>query len=284
MTSAAFSAQTMAATCTHQKYMCGNAHPYTTATVFQSNYTGSKYACHEYCLDGCCYLFDPTYRVDLKSSVAIVAWVISLLYLLVGLAMSYAVSTSVDSYTVSLSVNGQPKNITKTKKYSLIGCILSTHVAISVSLVVSVLLFQLTNQQQVEERISWTFAPRAAKLTAISITSFLALATFVFLLFVCCSRGNEELVQRATKKLDNSTNAASALVALIAICLLPLVGGWDGISGIAFSDKDPDDQSYAQNRVRYASFVSQQNSMLGIVISFITKTLFGMLFQMLFRW
>lgn len=252
----------------YQNYTCGSNHFYTTAKVFQSNnYAVSPYACQEYCTDGCCYLFDYNARASLTSYYAIIGWIVLTILIAVGIiSFCFARKNAKECPNLNIDIPS--------------GYIISTYVAIGVSFVTAMILLQLTNQKNVQESISWTFPPRTLAIIAIIVSCILAAFTITVSFYISLSRDYKK-IQSIMRKIDNITNAATAVVALIAICLLPLIGGWDGFSGIAFLDKNPSNQFFAQNKVRYTHIIVQQTAILGIVISFLTKTLLGMLFQLI---
>ena len=296
-----------------QKYLCGVSHPYTTAQVFQSNNSSaSSYACQSYCQDGCCYLFNPHLKVNLYMYKAIIGWVLLGLSLICAIILcifsvinannanetclrDFQTAVAIANAPVNLHPNFNPNhvpdrnnqsipNITHINKINLIGCIFITYTTIGVSFVTSMLILELSDQQNVQNSLYWTFYPHTAAIIALTATCVLFLLVSMYVVSICCKHSEtnrlREKIHNVMGKLKNANNAASALVALIAICLLPLIGGWDGISGLAFSDKDPSVQSFEQNTVRYTHITSQQTALAGIVISFLTKTLIGMIFQL----
>ena len=82
-------------------------------------------------------------------------------------------------------------------------------------------------------------------------------------------------------KYDMSTGAAAAVAALLLVCYMPLIGGWDTRSGIAFTDVPPGQQGFFNNSVRYTSLVSASNSLLSITVGILlygqTNIIFGIL-------
>ena len=80
---------------------------------------------------------------------------------------------------------------------------------------------------------------------------------------------------------DISTGAAGSIAVLVLICIMPIIGGYDGTSGIAFTDVSPDLQSLATNQARYTSLVSASNSIFSIAVGILlyaqTNIIFGLL-------
>ena len=284
----------------HQNFTCGPSHPYTTAFVFQANDgAASPYACQAYCEDGCCYLFNPNARVSLTSADSIGAWVLLGAAVLAGIITSVAVARKVIILNSRLAAdfnrlvneavnNGLQGPVKEFKGLdvaniicgSAVGGLVSSYAAIGMSFMTAILLWQMSKQQNISESLTWTFPPHAAAITALVASSVLAACVTVIAVGMALT-DNRVLIQAGMRKLENMTHAASALVALLAVCLLPLIGGWDTLSGLAFTDVPPDAQTYVQNQVRYNNLLAQQTAMLGIVVSFILQALIGMTFQLL---
>lgn len=163
---------------------------------------------------------------------------------------------------------------------SVVGGVFTTYAAIGMGFTTSLLLLQLSDGQNTKSSLTWTFPPHAVALLALSATSALALFVTAFALIMAITE-DRAVMQKYMRKFDNTSYAASALVAVVAVCLMPLVGGWDGVSGLAFTDVAPDLQGFDQNTVRYANLLAQQTAMLGVAISFITHGLVGMTFRVL---
>lgn len=232
---------------------------YTTAFVFPANdKSSSAYACQEYCRNGCCYLFNADARVDLTSGRSIAGWSLLGAAVVIGIIMS--VLSRGTSAKLAMSVMG-------------------TFVALGLCLATSMILLQLQQEQNVESGVSWAFPLQSASLMSLVISCALA----IVLIFVVCKTLRKDNVDfQDILKFDNALNAATALVALISVCIIPLVGGWDGVSGIAFADEGEKDQTFLQNRTKYEKLISQQETLIGIVVSFITKSIAGILFKLIF--
>ena len=226
-----------------QNYTCGPSHPYTTAFVFQANDSAaSPYACQDYCADGCCYLFNPRARVSLTTADSTGAWVLLGLAVLAGIVTSVAVGrkaimlnskVSADfnllvHNVVSCGPQGPVKgfkglDVSTINWGSAMGGLVSSYAAIGMSFMTAVLLWQLSKEQDIKQSLTWTFPPHAAAVTALAACT--VLACFVSVIALVMASTNNRLVIRALmRKLENMTHAASALVALIAVCLMPLIG------------------------------------------------------------
>ena len=80
---------------------------------------------------------------------------------------------------------------------------------------------------------------------------------------------------------DISTGVAGTVAVLVLICFMPVIGGYDGVSGIAFTDSAPDTQSLKQNQNRYNALVYLGNSIFSIAVGILlysqTNIIFGLL-------
>ena len=68
---------------------------------------------------------------------------------------------------------------------------------------------------------------------------------------------------------DITSGVAGCIAALALICYMPVIGGYDNSSGIAFTDKPKDQQGDLSNMVRYDNIVSASNALFGFAVSYL---------------
>ena len=248
------------------KYSCGPNHPYTTATVFQADSPDYVYSCQEYCKDGCCYLFNPNLHPSLEGPGAIAGW------FFFAMCLVFAFCTVVHFIRVFAAL--RPHEI-----WRFCGHIVTTYIALSASFLTSGILLDLASHTNTQVSLSWSFPPSSAGKLGMALSSLMLVLTVGMSVAVTSVVTQARTKTALIDRFDNAGNAASALVALIAVCLIPLVAGWDHSSGLAFTDQAPSQQIYIQNTERYDRLIALQGILLGLGISFVTKTLFQMLLK-----
>ena len=217
----------------------------------------------EYCKDGCCYLFNPNIHPSLNGPGAIAGW------LFFAVCLLFAICTVGYIWAFSaLKIH---------KKWPFCGHVITTYIALSASFLTSGILLDLASHTSTQVSLSWSFAPSSVGKLGMALSSLMLVLTIG--MSVAVTKTGDVIAEAMVGRLDNAENAASALVALIAVCLIPLVAGWDHTSGLAFTDQVPLQQTYLQNRERYDRLIALQGILLGLGISFVTKTLFQMLLK-----
>ena len=249
--------------------------PYsTTAKVFDANDDSSLFTCYPAnCGDGCCFVFDPSERLDLKCTSAIVGWVV----------LGITGVLSVYSWFLSHGCCGcgfanyrfwdrieAEEEVRRAIRRFAIGTF-----GLGAAMTTACLLYGGTRNQALLSGIQ--LGPAMVPFCKyVWVTSAVA-----FFIAILTTVGDIFCQWRDACKYDMSTGAAAAVAALLLVCYMPLIGGWDTTSGIAFTDVPPGQQGFFNNSVRCTSLVSASNSLVSITVGILlygqTNIIFGIL-------
>ncbi len=281
----------------------------TTAIVWPSNYGNSLYTCRPYCNDTCCYIFNPKERLNFRSRPAIAGWLILGLSVLIGafamlpicqklyadwyLKEELKAAAAYNLKYVKVDMDGGPiaeegtlvctpfdgRTLVRPDRFAIRDtcrkgrkkirkCAIAL-VGLGAAIAIACLLYGTPGLHGGGSGLSLTIV-----LVPFCIYTWItsALAYFLVIYHFGWDRRCEY---------DISTGVSGSIAVLVLMCLMPIIGGYDGISGIAFSDVPPDQQTLITNQARYTSLVSASNAIFSIAVGILlyaqTNIIFGLL-------
>jgi hypothetical protein len=278
----------------------------TTATVHASNASDNPYRCTQFCGGGCCYIFDPSNRLTIWGhALPIIGWAILALAVLIAVAsvlgighrkyfLSYIKSETKEAHNINEDFDEYRKSPTYSKK-----CPESLVIA-EASNKGSVDILDLKRRGKVKiRRVCIALVGLAAANATAMILYFnsdtdvrvsgLQLSDSVkvlcYYVWATCFISICFLIWYAIfpvrTETDITSGVAGCVAALLITCYMPVIGGYDTVSGIAFTDVSTDNQGYFTNKVRYTNIVAASNTLFGFAVSFLlianTNILIGIL-------
>jgi hypothetical protein len=274
-----------------RKYPCVQQ-GFTTATIVDSqDYNKSVHACTYSCNDGCCFVFDPANRVSVDNVEAIVGWCILATFTVIAIVLlfkrNYFAERTMDSVSINNKYNADkmtdtigvtednreeaaiqiPEAITNTilESYKLsrkqvldtvknrITEAAITTFSTGVAILLGCLLYGTTKDSRQLVGVQYGTAIRPLAYYLWSISAVLTVSA-VWLI------SSKSVIAPKTA----AQGTAKLVAAVLLILFMPVIGGYDGVSGLAFTDGNALTQVPETNKTRYNTLLGLANTLLAL--------------------
>lgn len=277
----------------------------TTATVYKSNAPNNPFNCTSFCRDGCCYVFNPSNRCIIWGPLQIIGWLILAVSIIIALASLFEVGYSRYFMWYIKSEIDESKKVNNDFSQTIINFTYGSDDSeqkkiANASSKVSVDILELKRRGKIKIRrvcialVGLASANAAAmilysnsnnEIQASGLQLSSSVKVLCYYVWATCAVSFVLLMYYVTWPVRTDTDitagVAGCVAALLIVCYMPVVGGYDTVSGIAFTDIAAYNQSFHTNQVRYDNIVAASNTLFGFAISFLlianTNIFFGIL-------